>query len=213
MKGLTMAAVSVVYAVAISSCGKPPEGSPASARTPVASTPDGLVSLFKRECLAWTDLLWARAESKRIVATCGGLLVGDGERGDCEQGVAGDVSWLVPTTSKSTVMVHLFWGDNPSRISCSTSVAKEMEVVMRQAAAQVASDRSLHVSSQSPTTVVWSADAGPAERLTLLHHGPELADVRFDTLGQWAARGAALQRQHPVELSYQPPGAAPPPTD
>src|SRR5258706_16234710 len=104
-------ALVVGVSILVASCTQEPEGAPPSARQIVEASVDGLLKLFIRECVEQRDLQWALEESARIRGTCGGF-VGEGEKGDCEQGVDGYVSWLVPTETKSTVLVKMSWPSN-----------------------------------------------------------------------------------------------------
>jgi len=192
----------------ISACSEKPEGAPPTAKQPIEASAEGLTSAFRRECVEHRDLRWAQEESKRMVATCGGFLVGDGERGDCEQSVEGDVSWLVPTTSNSTVLIQMFWGENPAKVTCSVSASSDIADALKQAASQVANSLAL-VSRQpnEPGDVVWAQADGHGDHALILHQlGPgQLRNLpSFDTKGQWAAYDLARQKSHPYQLEYRP---------
>jgi hypothetical protein len=165
-----------------------------------------------RECVEHQDFRWAQEESKRIVRTCDGFLTGDGEEGDCEQSVAGDVSWPVPTGSNSTILIRMVWGDDPSKLTCSVSTAEELSGTLKELATRVAQAQSLEPQSAIKSDeAVWIRLGNESEvRLTLRGYGPaepNIADPSFDTKGQWEARGLALQRQHPYQLEYRAPSA------
>ncbi len=202
----------VASALVLASCTEEPEGAPPSAAQAVSATKDGLTKLFRRECIEKMDYPWAREESKRIVATCGGILVGDGERGDCEQSVKGDVSWTVPTTTKSTVLISYFWGDDPRRLMCSVSTKSDLSPALEGAANSVASALGLTEQPANPSApLLWTAGQDPkSPRLTFQRPPPDgkspagYGDVRFDTQGQWAGREEALERRHPAVLRLVP---------
>jgi hypothetical protein len=209
--GALRGAVVVLLASASAACVAKPEGAPPSARQSVASSVAGLLDLFARECIQQRDLGWTREESKRVRATCDGFLVGDGEEGDCEQSVDGQVSWVVPTQDGSTILVEMSWtpGQTPSKITCSIST-RAKDDALGSVAQRIAAAQSLQ--RQPRTTagdMVWQGANGSSTPPTLRLHtysAVELEDPspRLDTEGQWAARSLALRRQHPRELEYRP---------
>jgi hypothetical protein len=198
----------VLCSALISACSEKPEGAPPTAKRPIEASVEGLSGAFTRECIEHRDFRWAQEESKRMVATCGGFLVGDGERGDCEQSVEGDVSWLVPTTPKSTVLIQMFWGENSAKVTCSVSVSPDIADTLKQAASQVANSLSL-VSRppNEPGDLIWAQADGHGDHALILHQlspGQFRNLPSFDTKGQWAAYNLASQRSHPYQLEYRP---------
>jgi hypothetical protein len=202
--------IALLFAFAVAGYAEPPEGAPASAQQRVTPTAHGLATLFERECFERRDLAWAQAESKRIVATCGGPLVGDGERGDCEQSIEGDVEWLVPTTDERTVLVRLIWFDQPQRVFCSLSTGPDLEGPLQQVAQSAAAARSLPLKMLED----YSPDLRTARDAMLIlyaHSAGRFVDSpSFDTKGHWSGHFLAMERSHPHELLYwQPPAEAP----
>lgn len=203
----------------LAACTETPQGAPPSASAPIADSADALSGLFTRECIAHEDMAWARQESRRIQATCGGLLVGEGEQGDCEQSVENRVSWLVPTRRGGDVLVALFWwkpaDGRGEEIACSVATRSELAPMLREAAAKVADSQ--HLEPQAPRRngdLDWMAP--PPGRWSLRLHQRTAVETgntlpSFDTKGQWEGRELALQRTHPAELSYNPPPDAPSP--
>jgi hypothetical protein len=162
--------------VLLTGCNRAPELAPPSAQIPIESSALALRDLFDAECVQQRNLHWARAESERIVATCGGLLVGTGEKGDCEQELEAHVAWEVPARPKSNVLVEMSW--NSGIFNCSISVQPELATNLELAA--------------------YGITVPHRFSRRLFYDGEEA--LRSDTQGQWAGRFDALARKHPYAL-------------
>ena len=197
------AAAALVAALMTASCSAEPEFSPPNVK-PVEASIAGLSAFFTRECVDQRDLVWAKAEASRREDSCGGLLVGDGEAGDCRQSVSDHVYWTVPTSTHATVLIKMTW-DTPTdkTATCSIAVSDALKTQLESVATSFASHRPLVPrDGQLTDGKMWISPNGSERALAFFHREQVPPEMRFDMLGQWAGRDNALERHHPHELEY-----------
>ena len=127
---------------------------PQSASEPVNPTADGLARLFREECIEQRDRQWVHEESTRVRSSCDTILGENGEIGDCKQNRDGQVSWYVPTTTGSQILVTLSWwqyiavtgqagfGPPQHHLSCSIAVDEKFGPVLEKAVSKIIIDHS-----------------------------------------------------------------------
>jgi len=196
-------AATLLAVLMAAACSPEPEFSPPDAK-PVQASIAGLSALFARECVDQRDLEWAKAEANRRADSCGGLLVGDGEAGDCRQSVSDHVYWTVPTSTHATVLIKLTWDFLTDKTAtCSIAVSDALKNQLESVATSFASQHPLvPKDGQLTDGKMWISPKGSERALAFFHREQVPPEMRFDMLGQWAGRDNALERRHPHELEY-----------
>lgn len=190
-------AAAALSAFLVASC-TPPGGAPPSARTAIPDSAEGLMELYRRECVEVRSRAWIRDESARLRAACPRIMVREPKWRDCQYIEDGHASWRVLTKSGSSVMVKMLWPREgppgpPSdwRMTCTIDVDERLRRALRTVAHQAArmegmSAEPRHEASGEYETWTWSyADAQETGPWLQLVDGPaEGASLTYATRDQ-----------------------------
>ena len=184
-----------------------PGGAPRSAEAPISVASDSLYEFFVAECVEQRNLAWVREESARLRSSRCGFLQGPGEEGDCMQRNDGTVSWRVPTTAGSDVIVTMSWliGQTPNdpygppdgHLSCSVDVPADLGPALQEVAIRVASQ-------ELPTVSPSQHSLGADEWWTWVEQPRDSRSRAIDLYHIGSGRTL-----HPWRLTFAPSGHVP----